>query len=332
MIRRPAIVAALACALALPGAAHAQLPTGPPPGPPPTVKPPKDARMDIALRSGRVDRKTRWILSGDKLLVKGHIWPFVKGQQVRIDLYRSGKVIGHRVVKVQRDKTRKNAGKYQYRFSIKDDGKYTVVARHKGNLAQGEGKSEKEHARAIPGSVRGEESTRLLQISLRSLAFVSPLNGSLDDATRRAVLAYRKVNGWDRTGSPTPTVFRRVFNGRGRYKLRHTSPSKHVEADLSRQVIVLVDHKRPQQIYTMSSGKPSTPTVQGTFHFYRREPGANSHGMYYSTYFYGGYAVHGYPSVPATYPASHGCVRVPIPDAYRIYQSIDIGETIYVFS
>jgi L,D-transpeptidase catalytic domain len=330
MIRRLATPLVLAGALALPAAAHAQLPTTPTP-PPPTTPPAKDARLDIALRSGRVDHKKRWILSGDKLLVKGHIWPFVKGQQVRIDLYRSGKLVGHRTVNVQKDKTKKNAGKYQIRFSIKEDALYTVVARHKANLQQQEGKSEKEHARAIPGSVRGEESTRLLQISLRSLAFVSPLNGSLDDATRRAVLAYRKVQGWARTGSPTPTMFRKVFHGSGAYKLRHTSPSKHVEGDLSKQVLVLVDHKKPQQIYTMSSGKPSTPTVQGTFHFYRREPGANSHGMYYSTYFYGGYAVHGYPSVPATYPASHGCLRVPIPDAYRIYSSIDIGETIYVF-
>lgn len=332
MIRRSAIALVLAGALALPAAAGAQLPTTPT-DPPVTPAPkPKDARMDITLKSGRVDHKKRFVLTGDKLLVKGHIWPFVKGQKVRIDLYRSGKLIGHRTVNVKKDKTKKNAGKYQIRFSIKKSALYTVIARHEGNLKQASGKSEKEHARAIPASVNGEQSTRLLQISLRSMAFISPLNGSLDDATRRAVLAYRKVQGWDRTGSPTPTMFRKVFNKRGAYRLRHTSPSKHVEADLSKQVIVLVDHKKPQQIYTMSSGKPSTPTVQGTFHFYRREPGANSHGMYYSTYFYGGYAVHGYPSVPATYPASHGCVRVPIPDAYRIYSSIEIGETIYVFS
>ena len=50
-----------------------------------------------------------------------------------------------------------------------------------------------------------------------------------------------------------------------------------------------------------------------------------------STYFHGGYAIHGYPSVPATYPASHGCVRVPIPDAAHIYNKIFIGETIYVY-
>jgi lipoprotein-anchoring transpeptidase ErfK/SrfK len=171
----------------------------------------------------------------------------------------------------------------------------------------------------------------LLQISLRSMAFVSPLNGDLDDATRRGVLAWRKVNDWAHTGSPTPGMFRKVFNGEGTYKPRYEHPAKHVEGDLRHQVLVLVDDKKPVQIYTMSSGKPSTPTVQGKFRFYRQDPGANSEGMYYSSYFIRGYAVHGYPSVPATYPASHGCLRVPIPDAVRIYNWIDIGDTIYVF-
>ena len=57
----------------------------------------------------------------------------------------------------------------------------------------------------------------------------------------------------------------------------------------------------------------------------------NAHGMVWSVYFHGGYAVHGYPSVPPTYPASHGCLRVPIPDSHHIYSSVRLGETIYVY-
>jgi lipoprotein-anchoring transpeptidase ErfK/SrfK len=260
------------------------------------------------------------------------MWPYVKHQVVRLRIYRSGKLIHTRTVKVLKDETRDNAGKYQYRFTqVTKEAKYTVQASHDATIEQEAGESNKEDARAIQSHIDGRESVRLLQIAMRSMAFVSPLNGDLDDATRRAVLAYRKVQRWERTGSPTPTMFRKVFAGKGAYHLKYRHPSKHVEGDLERQVIVLADHKKPQQIYTMSSGKPSTPTVQGKFRFYRKEPGANWEGMYYSTYFYGGYAVHGYPSVPATYPASHGCLRVPIPDAYRIYNMIDIGETIYVF-
>jgi L,D-transpeptidase-like protein len=326
MTRRLSLLAAVPAALALAAPAGAQLP----PGDPPPVAP-KDARISVAMKSGRTDRGTRWALTGDKFLVIGHVWPYVEGQRVTVELYRSGKLVDSREVKVEQDETRTNAGKFQNRFKIKDEGVYTVRAVHAATPEQEAGESDFKKFRVIPAHVRGEESTRLLQISLNSLAYISPLNGKLDDATRRAVLAFRKVQNWRRTGSPTSDVFRRVFNGGGAFKLRHEGPSKHVEGDLKHQVIVLVDNGKPDQIYTMSSGKPSTPTVQGTFQFYRSQPGSNSHGMYYSRYFYRGYAVHGYPSVPATYPASHGCLRVPIPDAYRIYQSIDIGETIYVY-
>ena len=53
-------------------------------------------------------------------------------------------------------------------------------------------------------------------------------------------------------------------------------------------------------------------------------------GMVDSNYFIGGYAIHGYASVP-NYAASHGCLRVPIPNAVSIYNWIDIGDPIYTY-
>jgi lipoprotein-anchoring transpeptidase ErfK/SrfK len=79
----------------------------------------------------------------------------------------------------------------------------------------------------------------------------------------------------------------------------------------------------------MSSGKPSTPTVLGRFRVYRKDPGTNSHGMVHSSYFIGGYAIHGYASVPA-YNASHGCLRVPIPDSWSIYNWVRMGDVVWV--
>jgi lipoprotein-anchoring transpeptidase ErfK/SrfK len=61
-----------------------------------------------------------------------------------------------------------------------------------------------------------------------------------------------------------------------------------------------------------------------------RQPGYNSHAMYYSVYFQGGYATHGYNPVP-TYNASHGCVRNPIPFSRFIYGWVRIGMPIYVY-
>jgi lipoprotein-anchoring transpeptidase ErfK/SrfK len=122
-----------------------------------------------------------------------------------------------------------------------------------------------------------------------------------------------------------------VLKGEGAFKPRFDGPGrKHVEFDWSRQVLALIENGKPKRVYHSSSGKASTPTVFGTFQFYRKEPGTNSHGMVQSNYFIRGYAIHGYVDVPA-YPASHGCLRVPIPNARQIDAQIDIGETIYVY-
>ncbi len=121
-----------------------------------------------------------------------------------------------------------------------------------------------------------------------------------------------------------------MLNHRGAFKLRFPGAGRHVEFDWSRQVLVLADRGKPWRTYHASSGKPSTPTVFGTFRFYRKQPGTNSHGMVFSSYFIGGYAIHGYASVP-NYAASHGCIRVPIPNATDIYSHVSLGETIFVY-
>ena len=47
------------------------------------------------------------------------------------------------------------------------------------------------------------------------------------------------------------------------------------------------------------------------------------------SYFLRGFAVHGYPYVPA-YPASHGCVRVPMWFATRLHGFMPYGSTIWI--
>ena len=54
----------------------------------------------------------------------------------------------------------------------------------------------------------------------------------------------------------------------------------------------------------------------GSFRVYMKTPGTNAKGMVDSNYFIRGYAIHGYVDVPA-FNASHGCLRIPIPDAAR---------------
>ena len=50
-----------------------------------------------------------------------------------------------------------------------------------------------------------------------------------------------------------------------------------------------------------------------------------------SNYFIRGYAIHGYAEVP-TYAASHGCLRVPIPNAAAIYSWVQYGTPVDVYN
>ncbi len=53
--------------------------------------------------------------------------------------------------------------------------------------------------------------------------------------------------------------------------------------------------------------------------------------MYYSFYFYGGYAVHGYESkCPTTPPATAACAPSS-PTSREIYEQLHYGESIFVF-
>ena len=171
---------------------------------------------------------------------------------------------------------------------------------------------------------------RLLQRGLKRLHYYVPSSGTYDAATQRAVMAWRKVSGVARNYSASSVVIRGVLAGKGRFRVRHPNEGRHVEADLSRQVLALIDGKKVRAIYHTSSGAPGTPTVLGRYKVYRKDLGTNGLGMVDASYFIGGYAIHGYMSVPA-FNASHGCLRVPIPDARRISNWLSYGDVVWVY-
>jgi lipoprotein-anchoring transpeptidase ErfK/SrfK len=70
--------------------------------------------------------------------------------------------------------------------------------------------------------------------------------------------------------------------------------------------------------------------VRGSFRVYSKTPGTNSKGMVNSLYFIRGYAIHGYPDVPV-YPASHGCLRIPIPNARFMFRWLDYRDRVDVY-
>jgi lipoprotein-anchoring transpeptidase ErfK/SrfK len=126
-----------------------------------------------------------------------------------------------------------------------------------------------------------------------------------------------------------PSIFRSLLMGKGAFDPKYDE-GRHVEVDISRQVMSLIEGDTPVHTFHVSTGASATPTIRGKFNFYMKQAGYNAKRMYYSVYFRGGYATHGYNPVP-NYNASHGCVRNPIPFSRFIYNWIQIGMPIYVY-
>ena len=324
------IAGSLSLALSLTAAAGAQTPPTPTPTPAPAPAPAPGA---MALKLERVHRvgHDAVVLAGDRVRVRGVVRPFVPGQTVVVRLYRGRSKLAAKAVAVQPIPGGPDGG---FVVAMKTGvGKLTVRATHDATPAQAKFVAKARHVlvvrpRAAPGA-RGP-IVRLVQGRLAGLHYAISRSGVFDASTARAVVAYRKVRGMSRVAVVSRRVVRGLLAKRGSFRARHPEHGKHVEVDLSRQVMALLRGRRVYRIYGVSSGKASTPTVLGRFRVYSKTIGTNAKGMVDSSYFIGGYAIHGYISVP-TFPASHGCVRVPIPNALSIYHWLRIGDRVDVY-
>ena len=278
-------------------------------------------------------------VGGDRVTLVGQPWrvrvvmqPWVEGQIATVRFYRHGRRLSAVPVALQRSPTGKS-GMALVPFTSKLPARVEVQATHlatptAGVLVAKPVRVNVVALHAAPGA-RGP-AVRLLQARLAALGYVVGQRGLFDQRTARAVLAFRKVTGMARTSNASSEVFRALARGKGAFPVRHPEHGKHVEADLSRQVIALIRGGKAERIYPVSSGKPSTPTILGSFRVYSKSPGYNAKGMYFSNYFIRGFAVHGYATVPV-FAASHGCLRVPIPDAIPIYSWLKIGNIVDVY-
>ncbi|MDQ2984650.1 MAG: L,D-transpeptidase family protein [Actinomycetota bacterium] len=151
------------------------------------------------------------------------------------------------------------------------------------------------------------------------------VDGYYGHDTYDAVVAFQKVHWLPRTGSVDARVWRIL--------LASSAPTPrfggdYIDVDKSRQVLFIVRNGRTVLVVPVSTGATGNTPI-GRFSVYSKVPGFNSHAMYYSSFFIGGFAIHGYASVP-TYPASHGCVRIPLWVATRVYGFALYGSAVVV--
>jgi len=176
-----------------------------------------------------------------------------------------------------------------------------------------------------PGS-RGP-SVRVLEQRLRELHYaLRGVDGYYGQDDAEAVLAFQKVNGLARTGRMDRSLWARLMSAptpHARYG------GTHVEVDKTRQVLFMVNDGRVELVVHVSTGATGN-TPLGLWHVYLKVPGWNG-VLWYPSFFLRGFAIHGYPVVPA-YPASHGCVRIPMWIAPTLYSEIPGDFSIYVYN
>jgi hypothetical protein len=307
-------------------------PTPPPvsPAPTPTAPGPVAGKLKLVLQ--HVGGNPPFALLGQRIAVRGIVTPYVAGQTVKVSFYRDGRSVQITTATVQ--SLGNGAGQFHAGFASASGGLVEVRAIHYATATQGAFGGRLPGVRFVSASVgpgSAGQSVRLLQSELAALHYAVPLSGVFDEGTGRALIAYRKMTGLARVPDAGRQVFELLERGAGSFRVRYRGDGRHVEGDLTKQVLAEIEPGgRVRAIYTMSSGKPSTPTVVGRFRVYMKTPGVNSEGMVDSNYFIRGYAIHGYAEVP-TYAASHGCLRVPIPDAAAIYGWVRTGTPVDVY-
>lgn len=188
-------------------------------------------------------------------------------------------------------------------------------------------------------------SVAALQQRLTDLGYwMGTPDGEYGQLTRQAVMAFQKAEGLGRDGTAGPVTLGRLAVA-GRPAARDGS-FNHIEIDLARQVILVVQGGQVQwafntstgngEAYTSSSGGSAiAATPPGTFTINRQIDGireAPLGTLYRPKYFNGGIAMHGSGSIPAT-PASHGCARLTNSAMDLLWSSgvAEIGTTVLVY-
>jgi lipoprotein-anchoring transpeptidase ErfK/SrfK len=200
---------------------------------------------------------------------------------------------------------------------------------------------------------RSGPSTMAAQKKLLQLGFwLHNPNGTFDDTTRQAVMAFQKYFQLRPTGginAATAFLLEKMELPATAIENRKTL----AEVDKTRQLLFLVQDGVTTHVLNTSTGDDreytepdsNTPGVMitdtaitpvGTFRINRERPDGWWVGdlgqIYRPKYFIGGVAIHGSLSVPA-YPASHGCVRVSVAAMDMIWEQeiLPRGTTVVVY-
>jgi peptidoglycan hydrolase-like protein with peptidoglycan-binding domain len=189
------------------------------------------------------------------------------------------------------------------------------------------------------------EAVAALQRRLTELRYdPGPADGAFGLGTMYAVQAFQKVHGMGPDGKVGRQVQMALAAPTSTSPLIPNGGGDRIEVDLRTQLLTVYKGGELRLITHVSTGSGESYCVEGDcgnkaitpvggFRFKWRYPGwreSRLGKLYNPVYFTNrGHAVHGSTSVP-TYPASHGCVRIPMHIAEYFPSLVDTGDPIYV--
>jgi L,D-transpeptidase-like protein len=301
-------------------------PTAPKPPTPAAVK----AKAKLYLANTFTVGKDEVTVPGRVVEVQGYVRPYVAGQKVKVRSWLGRRLIRTDVLRVK--PATGGVGAFTEKVKAPGAGLVRVKVTH-GRTAQMLGfLAERVFTALTPQASFGSRGpfVSLIQQRLNALHVFVPQSGVYDAYTGLALDAYHRLLRHGFSQSLDGATISELLAGVGAFHVRYPRDGTHVEGDLSRQLLAEINGSKVVWIYPISSGKPSTPTVLGRFRVYYRVPGYLPDGMYYSSFFFRGYAIHGYNPAP-DYPASHGCMRLPIIDAISVYNWVKYGDWVDVY-
>jgi peptidoglycan hydrolase-like protein with peptidoglycan-binding domain len=172
--------------------------------------------------------------------------------------------------------------------------------------------------------------------------WIGEADGKWGEASHHGLIAFQKVERRKRTGRLTIDELQALRTA------ARPAPCErgfvHVEVDLQRQVLFMVDAEGTVskilpgstgngKLFLIEGETDTAVTPLGRFRVYRKLEGWRKSKLgllYYPSYIVGGIAIHGNPSVPAE-PASHGCIRIPMFAAEEFSNLTPIGTQVIVY-
>lgn len=131
-----------------------------------------------------------------------------------------------------------------------------------------------------------------------------------------------------------------------KYTRAKINEGKYIDINLDSQVMTIFEQGRLLDVYLVSSGKRGMDTPRGTFTIQNKTPRAwsKTYGLFMPSWMAitpgGKYGIHELPEWPGGYkegashlgtPVSHGCVRLGVGAAKRVFDWAEVGTTVVIY-